>query len=84
LFCDRRKEGVRYSDAYQCSGEGLAALERTIVQKFEPLEAALLQRIRKGALASPQTSDKIKTVENASPVWLRQTKPSAAVDLFIL
>jgi hypothetical protein len=53
---------VRYSAAYQCSGDGLAALERTIVKRFESLSPALLARIKKGALDSPQTPDKIKAL----------------------
>ncbi|HEY4839585.1 MAG TPA: hypothetical protein VIH72_13305 [Candidatus Acidoferrales bacterium] len=51
---------VRYDQTYFCSDAGLQALERDIVKRFEPLSAALLQKVRRGALDSPQTPDKIK------------------------
>lgn len=53
---------VRYSAAYQCSGDGLKALERTIVKRLECLSATLLKRVRQGALDSPETHDKIKAL----------------------
>ena len=52
---------MRYDQAYMCSGDGLAALDRIIIKRLEPLSADLLDKIRRGALASPQTPDKIKT-----------------------
>ena len=55
-----RETMVRYDQAYFCSGEGIAALERIIVKRFEPLSDTLLKKVRKGALDSPQTPDKIK------------------------
>ena len=51
---------VRYDQTYFCSDAGLQALERDVVKRFEPLSAALLQKVRQGALDSPQTPDKIK------------------------
>jgi hypothetical protein len=58
---------VRYDQAYLCAGDGIQALERIIVKRFEPLSAALLQRVRQGALDSPQTPDKIKTALRGAP-----------------
>jgi hypothetical protein len=57
-----RETAVRYDQAQICeAGPALEALERSIERKFEPLSAELLTRVRKGALDSPQTPDKIKT-----------------------
>jgi len=52
---------VNYTGTYVCYvGENLAAFERQIRKPFEPLSAALLGRIRSGALASERTADIIK------------------------
>lgn len=58
-----RETVLRYDQAYVCSAEtGVAALERLITRRFEPLKPELLARIVQGALDSPQTPDKIKTL----------------------
>jgi hypothetical protein len=57
-----RETVMRYDQAHVCSGDGLAALERLIMKRFEPLSAGLLARVKKGALDSPQTPDKIKAL----------------------
>jgi hypothetical protein len=57
-----RETVLRYDQAHVCSGEGLAALERLIMKRFEPLGADLLARVIRGALDSPQTPDKIKAL----------------------
>lgn len=52
---------VEYVSAFHCpGGENLDAFERTIRKPFEPLTAALLTRMRNGAMASNRTTDKIK------------------------
>lgn len=52
---------VRYDQVqHLCTEESIAAFERLIWKRFEPLSADLLLRIIKGALDSSQTSDKIK------------------------
>jgi hypothetical protein len=52
---------VRYDQAQICqAGPQLEALERLIEKRFEPLSEGLLARVRQGALASPQTPDKVK------------------------
>lgn len=54
---------VHYSATYICpSGDALAAFERQIRKPFEPLSAELLDRMRKGALASPNVADEIKNL----------------------
>ena len=58
-----RETVLRYDQAYVCSAEtGVAALERLITRRFEPLKPELLARIVKGALDSPQMPDKIKAL----------------------
>jgi len=54
---------VRY-DAVQICEDGvqLEALERVIEKKFEAVSKELLDRIRQGALDSPQTPDKVKEI----------------------
>ena len=56
----KSETAVRYDQAYICPAANLASLERIIIRKFEPLNDELLARIRRGALSSPQTPDKIK------------------------
>lgn len=52
---------VRYGAIQHCTaGEALEALERCIEKRFEPVSEELLNRVREGALNSPQTSDIIK------------------------
>jgi hypothetical protein len=52
---------VRYDQAQICqAGPQLEALERLIEKRFEPLSDELLTRVRRGALDSPQTPDKVK------------------------
>jgi hypothetical protein len=59
---------VRYDQAYVCPAANLASLERIIIRKLEPLSGELLARILRGALSSPQTSDKIKKlIRNNTP-----------------
>jgi hypothetical protein len=54
---------VRYDQAQIClAGPQLDALERLIEMRFEPLSDELLKRVKQGALDSPQTPDKIKSV----------------------
>lgn len=53
---------VRYDQAYHCCGDGVAAFERLIMRRFEPLSEALFTRVRRGALDSPQTPDKVKAL----------------------
>ena len=61
------ESAVRYDQVHNCSGEGLAALERMIMKRLAPLSAELLARVRKGALDSPQTPDKMKEMLKPKP-----------------
>jgi hypothetical protein len=57
----KQETSVAYVGAYICSaGDQLAAFERQIRKPFEALSADLLARMRNGAVASLETSDKIK------------------------
>ena len=59
----KKETVVRYDRAEICAvGMALDALERCVEKKFEPLKAELLARVKKGALDSPQTPDKVKNV----------------------
>ena len=59
--CITKKSVVNYRQAiYYEPGTAVEALERLIESRKEPLSPELLARIRKGALDSPRTSDKIK------------------------
>lgn len=60
-FCKKRTV-VRYDQAYICAAERIPNLESVITKRMEDLSAALLARIRKGALDSSQTPDYIKDV----------------------
>ena len=56
-----KKSAVYFRGAHHCETEdALAALERLITSRKEPLSPELLARIRQGALDSPRTSPKIK------------------------
>jgi hypothetical protein len=57
-----RETAVQYCSAFECSGAGLEALERSIIKPLSPFSKALLARVKQGALDSPQTSDKIKAL----------------------
>jgi hypothetical protein len=59
-----RETSVQYASAFEHSeeGEGLKALEASIIKRFKPLSQELLARICQGALDSPQTADKIQTL----------------------
>jgi hypothetical protein len=57
-----RDTAVQYASAFDCSGDGLEKLVKSIIKPLPPLSAELLARVRKGALESSQTSDKIKTL----------------------
>ena len=58
-FCTKRTV-VRYDQAYICPADRVANLENVITKRMEDLSAALLKRIRQGALDSPQAPDVIK------------------------
>ncbi len=53
---------IRYDQAYVCPADRVENLMRLIIRMREPLDATLLRRILQGAIASPQTPDKIKAV----------------------
>ena len=62
-FFNKAESVVRYDQVYVCSaGTALQALESLITRRLEPLSADLLQRVKEGALDSPQTPDKIKAI----------------------
>lgn len=52
---------VNYAKAHHCeAGTPINALERLIESHKDPLSPELLAKVRKGALDSPRTSDRIK------------------------
>ena len=54
---------VQYSATYVCpAGESLAAFERQIKKTHDPLTPELLERMKKGAMASSNVSDDIKNL----------------------
>lgn len=58
-FIDR-ETAVRFDQAHVCPADRIVNLQGVIVRNLAPLSAALLARIRQGALDSPQTSDEVK------------------------
>lgn len=59
----KKESAVRYDAAYICpAGENLAAFERQIRKPFGPFSKELLDRIRRGALASEQTPPIVKDI----------------------
>lgn len=61
--CTNDETVVRFDQVHICpAGAGVEALKRLITKTYEPLSAELLARVRKGALDSPQTPDKYKTL----------------------
>lgn len=58
-FIDR-DTSIRFDQAYICPVDRIGNLESIITRKMEPLSPDLLERIRQGALDSPQTPDIIK------------------------
>jgi hypothetical protein len=61
-FIDR-DTAVHYTATHLCqAGEPLAAFERQIRKAYGPLKADVLDRMRKGAMASPNVADEIKSL----------------------
>lgn len=59
---------VNFAKAHHCeAGEPFRALERLIESHKPPLGPELLAKIRKGALDSPRTPDKIKLALDPKP-----------------
>ena len=60
-FFDKSESVVRYDQIIvYAPGQQLEALGRLIAKRFEPLSPELLERVKRGALNSPQTAEKIK------------------------
>jgi hypothetical protein len=52
----------RYDQIHVCPADRMDALQSSISKQLQPFSDSLLERVRQGALASPQTPDKYKAI----------------------